>query len=244
MFSRQRIAFVLALTLAISVTTVCFVTLNPSAAFAPEPHVIKVLRRKDKKQLPPTAAEIAAFHLQEKEERQLEDDIPKHLPIKFKLKADKEKKFKDLNNPTWYRDFELEVTNTSDKPIYFLLLWLECPEIDAAPGFPLAIPLQYGRMNFIEQETRPIPTDIPLQPGETYVFTIPERDRKGWEAHKQRDGIRDPKRTLLTFVHLSFGDGTGFATTGAKPYPFTKQSSLAPFCRSGPTTTAVVQGER
>jgi hypothetical protein len=165
-----------------------------------------------------TAAEIAAFHFQEKEQRKFEDDIPKHVPIKFRLKPEKEKKFKDLDNPSWYRDFELEVTNTSDKPIYFLLLWLVYPEIQTRPGVPLAVPLQYGRMNFIEQETRPISTDVPIQPGETYVFTIPERDRKGWEAHKKSDNVPDPKKALLTFVHLSFGDGTGFATSGAKPY--------------------------
>jgi hypothetical protein len=127
MLSRQRIAFVLALTLAISVTTVCFVTLNPSAAFAPETLVIKVMRRKDKKQLPPTAAD-AAFHFQEKEERQLEDATPKHVPIKVKIKKEKEEAFKDLKNEQWLKELELEVTNTGNKPIYFLVFVLTLPE--------------------------------------------------------------------------------------------------------------------
>jgi len=227
MISPKRIGFVLALTAAIFVTAICVSNFEQNSATASSVKVVRVLRRKDKKQDKPTAAEAASAQ-EASEERKFEDDMPKHLPLKFKLKAEKEKKFRDLSNHEWYRDFELEVTNTSNKPIYFLLLWLEFPEIDVSPGVPLAFPLQYGRMNFIYQKTRPMPTDVPIQPGETYVFTVSEQDRKGWEEHKQRDSIPDPKKTLLTFVHLSFGDGTGFATTGAKPYPFREQQSSLP----------------
>src|SRR5947209_4753818 len=62
------------------------------------------------------------------EERVLEDTIPKHLPIKVKIKKEKEKAFKDLKNEKWLRDFELEVTNTGDKPIYYLGLLIVLPE--------------------------------------------------------------------------------------------------------------------
>src|SRR5438477_9650799 len=65
---------------------------------------------------------------QSSRERQVDNEIPKHVPIKVKLKAEKEKKVKDLGNPNWVRDFELEVTNNSDKPIYFLELLLELPQ--------------------------------------------------------------------------------------------------------------------
>src|SRR4028118_1708036 len=50
----------------------------------------------------------------QKEERELEDKIPKHLPLKIKVK--------NLNNEKWARDVEVEVTNTGDKPIYHLSL--------------------------------------------------------------------------------------------------------------------------
>ena len=80
---------------------------------------------------------------QSSEERELEDRIPKHLPIKVKIKKEKEKAFKDLKNEKWIRDFELEVTNTGDKPIYFLDFILSLPEITAPDGneigFPAAI---------------------------------------------------------------------------------------------------------
>ena len=45
----------------------------------------------------------------QKAERELEDEIPKHLPIKIKVKH--------LNNEKWTRDLEVEVKNTSNKPI-------------------------------------------------------------------------------------------------------------------------------
>src|ERR1044071_3844196 len=134
----------------------------------------KIRRRNNQRKVKLSGNELAELRSQAspQEEREFKDEIPKHLPIKFKLKAEKEKKFKYLGNPEWYRDFELEVTNTSDKPIYFLELWLVYPEINSGNGAPVGIPLRYGRMHFIEHNTRPLPTDVPIQPGESYVFTI------------------------------------------------------------------------
>src|SRR5437763_12472566 len=71
---------------------------------------------------------------QSADERELEDTTPTHLPIKVKIKKEKEKAFKDLNNEHWARDLELEVTNTGDKPIYFIDFILEMPEIKPADG--------------------------------------------------------------------------------------------------------------
>lgn len=52
------------------------------------------------------------------QERQVENTIPKHVPLDVKLTKAKEKNWKDLKNENWARDFEVEVTNTEDKPIY------------------------------------------------------------------------------------------------------------------------------
>src|ERR1051326_7239958 len=40
------------------------------------------------------------------QERQVEENIPKTLPIKIRLKAEKEVKVKALSNPDWLRDFD------------------------------------------------------------------------------------------------------------------------------------------
>ncbi len=77
------------------------------------------------------------------QERIFENKIPAHIPIKIKIKKEKEESFKDLKNEKWLREFELEVTNTGDKPIYYLEIVMDTgvkfdgsgPEI----VFPIAI---------------------------------------------------------------------------------------------------------
>ena len=200
----------------------------------------KILRRNNQGKVKLSGKELTDLrkHASPQEEREFEDEIPKHVPLKFKLKAEKEKKFKDLGNHGWYRDFELEVTNTSSKPIYYLEIWLVYPEIESGIGAPLGVPLRYGRMNFIYQQTLPLQTDVPIQAGETYVFTIPEKARIGWEEHKLAYKIPDPKKVVLKFVQLSFGDGTGFDGTDAKPYPYKKEKASFLPCREGPPIVA------
>lgn len=176
--------------------------------------------------------------LAQQPERELKDKVPKHVPLKIKLKSEKEKAFKDLNNSRWYEDFELEVTNTSDKPIYFLQFFLVYPEILSERGVQVGVSLRYGRADFIKFETLPIATDVPIQPRETYTFRIPEQDQQAWRQHKVRVNWPDPGKVEIVFVQLSFGDGTGFSSTGATPYPYKRaQSSNAP-CREGPKQTA------
>ena len=188
--------------------------------------------------MPPTMAEIASFRSQlPNEERTFENTIPKHVPIKIKLKSEKEKAFKDLTNSEWHRDFELEVTNTSDKPIYFLEVWLVLPETKSENNVQIAFPLRYGRADFIHFNTRPIATDVPIQPGETYTFTIPEGEQRGWRWFKAR-GNADPRKVEIKFVQLSFGDGTGFNGTDALPYPYKREQSSNASCREGPRQTA------
>src|SRR6266568_797349 len=94
---------------------------------------------------------------QSKGEREIEYKIPEQVPLKMKIRSEKEKAFKDLKNEKWQRDFELEVTNTSNKPIYFLELWIYLPEMTTESGVKVGIPLRYGRMEFVHFNTRAIP---------------------------------------------------------------------------------------
>lgn len=81
MTSPKRIAFVLALTSAISITVICVSNFNPNSATASGVRVVRVLRRKDKKQDKPVAAEAAhAITLEGQNEREFENKIPSHLP--------------------------------------------------------------------------------------------------------------------------------------------------------------------
>ena len=61
------------------------------------------------------------------EGREVEEKVAKHLPLKVKLR--KPEKVKDGKNEGWADDFELEVTNTGTKPIYFLYFSLSLPDV-------------------------------------------------------------------------------------------------------------------
>jgi len=142
------------------------------------------------------------------------------VPIRIKLNAKAEKAFKDIDNPKWLGDFELQVTNTSDKPIYFLEIWLILPDFINGDGRPDGFTLRRGRMEFIYFDTLATPADTPIQSGETYTLKIPNDERRGWEQHKVRDNVPNPMKVQIVFVQLSFGDGSGFNGTDAKPYPY------------------------
>lgn len=169
----------------------------------------------------------SSSNAQSSEERELQYKIPSHVPIKIKIREEKEKAVKNLRNDKWLGDFEIEVTNTSTKPIYFLELWIMLPEIVSENGGIVGVPLRYGRMAFIRHDTLPLADDMPIKPGEAYTFAIPEKYKRGWYARKARGQIANPKKLEIQFAQLSFGDGTGFERTDAMPYPHKKEQSLA-----------------
>lgn len=162
-------------------------------------------------------------------ERVFVDKLPKHLPIKVTIKKEKEKAVKDLSNEKWPRDLELKITNTGVKPMYFLQMSLIMPEVTVQDGTPISFSIFYGptikKRGPIDFQASP--EDVPISPGETYVFRIPEFNVESWERAQKRDNRPDATKLVLSFQILSFGDGTGFAgTTGvAMPRaPRTKSS--------------------
>src|ERR1044072_8097611 len=83
---------------------------------------------------------------QNDEEREIEDKIPKPLPLKGKFKKKKEEKVKDFKNDQWVRDFELEVTNISGKAIYFLDMFVLLPEFIGPSGGGRGEAFAFGRV--------------------------------------------------------------------------------------------------
>ncbi len=135
--------------------------------------------------------------------------IRHHLPLKVKVK--------NFHNEKWVRDLEVEVTNTSDKPIYFLEFFVVMRDVKSVNGNPVGFPLRYGRMALVDYTTPLQSDDVGIQPGETYTFKTSERHLKGWEINKENRP--EPKRVDLIFVQLNFGDGTGFQGTAGTPVP-------------------------
>lgn len=145
------------------------------------------------------------------EERELDDRIPKHLPIKVKVK--------NLDKENWVREVEVEVKNTGDKPIYYLGFNLQMPEVIRETGSGVIVTFRFGRAELGRFESRPTAEDVAIQPGETYVMKVPENDMEGWEAARDNRKWSEPKKFRLKFYLLHYGDGTGFMTSGGLPVP-------------------------
>jgi hypothetical protein len=148
------------------------------------------------------------------QERIFENKIPAHIPIKIAIKKEKEESFKDLQNEKWLREFELEVTNTGDKPIYFLYITMGT-NVKVDNDQEMVYPLVYGRPQLGDIVTKSTSDDIPINPGETQILRLGKVPL--WEQ-----GVREkrwPQSTKFTaeIQLLSFGDGTGYF--GTKPYP-------------------------
>ena len=142
-------------------------------------------------------------------ERQLENLMPKHIPLGVKIKKEKEKEFKALSNEKWARDFELEVTNTGDKPIYefYLLLTLDIKELS---GQNVLAMVYYGRTELGDLRVRATPDDIPVNPGESVVLKIHPGLLDAWDILDHRENRPHPKKIKIELQHLNFGDRTGY----------------------------------
>ena len=144
------------------------------------------------------------------QEREFDNQVPAHLPIKVRLKKEKERTVRDPTNEKWFRDFELEVTNTGNKPIYYLSLLIVLPGVTIPNGTDeMGFGFKFGRRDLHDIETKAEPDDVAIKPGETYVFNLSETRALSWERFMRREK-KDAKKLVLVFQLMSFGDGTGF----------------------------------
>jgi hypothetical protein len=223
MLKQKRLTWLVLLILAGSMTLIIATRHSSGEANVQQPERtrIKVLRRKDRLHLQPTAQEVQDDQ-PPPQERFLEDKIPKHLPIKVKLRKEKEKSFKDSKNDNWARDLELEVTNTGTRPIYYLVLLINMPELRVGES-NLIFDLRFGDKKFANFATGAKHEDISLKPGETIILKIKEGNDLDWEHFSRGMNWPKPIRFELKFVELSFGDGTGFLS-GGTPWPPSNKS--------------------
>lgn len=116
---------------------------------------------------------------------------------------------RNLESDTWHRDLEIEVKNTSSKPIYFILVYLVFPDDLGTGAIESGIPLDYGTPENEQISHYAVPEDIHLDPGQTCVLTIDENLSKGIEARRKL--FPDVYNNMVFwFAKISFGDGTGF----------------------------------
>lgn len=133
-------------------------------------------------------------------ERKLKITEFKDMPLEVKVK--------NLQSKRWHGDLQIEVKNVSGRPIYFILAYLLFPD-EKPPSGEAGITLHFGKPENIQIRHLADPEDLHLEPDETYVFTLPEPERSGFEArHKKYPGL--DKNLVFTIALVSFGDGTGW----------------------------------
>lgn len=145
--------------------------------------------------------------------RVIEDQIPTHIPIKVDLG--------NLEAEPLYRNLEVKVTNTSNKPIYYLELMIVLPDVQAPEGAATILPLRYGRTKLINFQEPIKAEDVPIRPGESYVLKATEKYLGRLERYfdKIKFARSEIKTIQVAFQELNFGDQTGYSTTGGIAIP-------------------------
>lgn len=211
MSSHKRIKLTLAIALLVSLVAVLSLAFNVGRTAPGKPITAKLLRKKDDTKRKPTGPELALLRRQipEKKERTLKARDVKDTPLTIS-------KVRNLQSDTWHKDLEIEVKNTSTKPIYSILAYLEFPD-DPVQGGVSGIVVVYGERKYIDLRRVGDPQDPHLNPGDTYVFTIPEKLKKGLKVQHEKSP-NNFNRLELHFGVISFGDGTGFAAEEFRDY--------------------------
>jgi len=165
-----------------------------------------------------TGQETSSIEAGPEDYRQFEDQTPKHLPIKIKVKKEIEDGFRDLKNEFWARDFVLEVTNTGNKPIYYLSLNL-WTDVRMASGHLIVFGLSFGQIEFGSLSVKAQTGDISIKPGEIYEFKLHQGELRAWEFMNRKENRPQPKKLRARFGMMSFGDGTAYVGTDGKALP-------------------------
>jgi hypothetical protein len=175
------------------------------------------------------AVGVVSSTAQSEKERKFEDLTSERLPIKIKIRAEKEKAFRDLKNKNWARDLEIEVKNTGSKPIYYMVMNIIMRDV-LVQGYPLVFQLRYGRPELVYLTTALQSDDVPILPGQSITLKVPEKKVKAYEKARDAEQRADPKRVEFDPQFINFGDGTGLVGPHGQPIPdpARKQSQHAP----------------
>ncbi|HEX8499854.1 MAG TPA: hypothetical protein VF659_04615 [Pyrinomonadaceae bacterium] len=163
------------------------------------------------------AGALRSGYTQSREERKIKVRTFNRMPLEVKEVRNLQKE------GNWLRDLEIEVKNISRQPIYFITLTLDFPDVPApkptphpATGYiPEAVTgfsVYYGAPRLMNVTQLAGPDDIPLKPGETHVFRIPEAWVMGYESMNRTMNLPPEtwNRVELSFDIISLGDGTGY----------------------------------
>jgi len=149
---------------------------------------------------------------QDDEPPEIINKIPKHIPLKVELE-NKEKK-------EVIKELRIKVTNTSNRAIYKLNLFLTVLDVLSPSGNKYGFSQVYGTYRNGEGLDVPAqPYDMRLEPGESYVFQVKKKEAEMFKRGMEKLKNSYPKKFEVKFHFLIFGDGTGFLDTSGSPFP-------------------------
>jgi hypothetical protein len=136
---------------------------------------------------------------------------------------------RNLGEEAWLERLEIEVKNLTTKPVSYLLILVVFLDVKRAGpdgvSHPQVMLLTYGRGDLLRDGKVATADDIPIEPGESYVFRLPEGDRKVLGSDLAAGIVPESavKRFVISVDSVSFGDGTGFKS--GKPFSTNRRSS-------------------
>jgi hypothetical protein len=145
-------------------------------------------------------------------------------------------KIERINNLTSSRfpeEFELEVTNISKKPIYFMNIMVKLPKtpnLEGLEGKLIVFDLSFGDRKFTDVSRRPDPTDVPINPGKLGTLKLGNNMKSIRPYLAKRLSPGDVEVALsqvsLAFQIINFGDGTGYIAGQAYPVKRVSQNGI------------------
>jgi hypothetical protein len=142
--------------------------------------------------------------------------VPKHLPLKIAIA--------DGGGENVLNDLSIKVTNSGEKPIYYLKFFVSTLEDFRSPnGRQYVFPLKYGRNELVTFTEKATTADIPLNLNESVTFNVNRNEIRNFNETLKQNFRAAPARYQLEFQFLSFGDGTGFWGDKGSAFPSKKQ---------------------
>jgi hypothetical protein len=122
---------------------------------------------------------------------------------------------KGIDSDDWLNELELEYKNFSDKPIYYVLIYIILSETEPYGG-TAGFRLEFGDLRLSNQSEYATSDDIALKPGESHVFKIKKDHIKNHQDYLERwtgqPGFSPPiTKVELYLYRISFGDGTFYS---------------------------------
>ena len=158
-----------------------------------------------------------SYASQESEEREIKIVRAINHPVTIK-------QVRNAKSTRFLKDVEIEIKNITNKPIYYVSLYIRFPDIKVESNGYYAFGLHYGDMRFDRLDERASPQDQPIPPGGTVTLTVPSSIWEGFEGYKNEKNLPPAvmKKVEIWLEEVSFGDGTGYED--GKPFPRTRSS--------------------